>query len=89
MNARERWVRCIHFQPIDYIPDEEFGYWDETFPIWHKQGLPEEINDNEIADKYFGFSPRSIVPTKLGLIPFFERKIIEETERCQIIIDTD
>jgi len=89
MNARKRWVRCMHFQPVDYIPDEEFGYWDETFKEWHKQGLPQEINNNEIADKYFGFFPRSEVPVKLGLIPLFEREIIEETEKYQIIIDTD
>jgi len=89
MNAKERWIRCMHFQPIDHIPDEEFGYWSETFPQWHKQGLPEEIDNNNIADEYFGFSPRSTVPVKLGLIPNFERKIIKETEKYQIIIDTD
>lgn len=26
MNDRERWVRCMHFQSVDYIPDEEIGY---------------------------------------------------------------
>ncbi len=89
MNGRERWVRCMHFQSVDYIPDEEFGYWDEVFPIWHKQGLSKEINNNEMADRYFGFSPRSRVPLRLGLIPCFEQKIIKETEKHQIIIDTD
>ncbi|MCD6232154.1 hypothetical protein J7K28_05975 [Candidatus Aerophobetes bacterium] len=89
MNARQRWIRCMHFQSVDYIPDEEFGYWDETFKEWHKQGLPEEIDNNEKADQYFGFSPRSLVPVKLGLIPSFEQRIIEETEKYQIIIDTD
>ena len=31
MTHRERWVRWMHFQPVDYIPDEEFGYWAENF----------------------------------------------------------
>jgi len=89
MTDRERWIRCMHFQPVDHIPDEEFGYWDETFKVWHKQGLPEEINDNAAAEKYFGFSTRSEVPVILGLYPEFERKVIEETEKYQIIMDTD
>jgi len=79
----------MHFQPVDHIPDEEFGYWDETFKVWHEQGLPEEINDNAAAERYFGFSARSEVPVILGLYPEFERKVIEETEKYQIIMDTD
>jgi len=59
MNARERWIRRMHFQSVDYIPDEEFGYWDENFKVWQEQGLPEDINDNESAEQYFGFSLRS------------------------------
>ncbi len=89
MTDRERWIRCMHFQPVDHIPDEEFGYWDETFKVWHEQGLPEEINDNAAAERYFGFSARSEVPVILGLYPEFERKVIEETEKYQIIMDTD
>jgi len=89
MTDRERWIRCMHFQPVDHIPDEEFGYWDETFKVWHEQGLPEEINDNTVAERYFGFSARSEVPVILGLYPEFGRKIIEETEKYQIIMDTD
>ncbi len=33
MNARERWVRCMHFQPVDHVPDEEFGYWSEKLAV--------------------------------------------------------
>jgi len=89
MNARERWVRWMHFQPVDYIPDEEFGYWEDTLKAWHEQGLPKEINSNEAADRYFGFSPRSEVPTILGLYPPFEPKKIEETEKYEILIDEE
>ena len=46
MNARERFNRVMHFQPVDHVPDEEFGYWDETLQVWHMQGLPREIDDN-------------------------------------------
>jgi len=39
MTDRERWVRCTHFQSVDHIPDEEFGYWDENFKVWQEQGF--------------------------------------------------
>ena len=91
MNNRERWVRCMHFQPVDHIPDEEFGYWEENSAVWQKQGLPAGINlrDDAVANEYFGFSSHSIVPVNLGLIPGFETKVIEETDKHRIFIDTD
>jgi uroporphyrinogen-III decarboxylase len=87
MNHRERWVRTMHFQPVDHVPDEEFGYWDDTLRLWHSQGLPEEIKDNSAADRYFGFAPRATVPLNLGLIPPFESRVVEETDKYRILID--
>lgn len=58
MTGRERWVRCMHFQSVDRIPNEEFGYWDDTFVAWHQQGLPKFVDNNDKADVYFGFDRR-------------------------------
>lgn len=81
MTHRERWLNTLHFQPVDHVPDEEFGYWEETFPVWHAQGLPREIDNNGIADQFFGFAPRAGVPVNTGLLPGFEGgKILEETD---------
>jgi len=80
MNARERFYRTMHFQPIDRVPDEEFGYWDETLRTWHDQGLPREIDDNGKADYYFGFDFKRGVPTHQGLIPGFESKVLAEDD---------
>ncbi len=88
MNARERWVRCMHFQPVDHVPDEEFGYWAENFPVWQEQGLPKNINNNGDADRYFQFAPRSSVPTGLGLVPGIKSEVIEETDEYRIIVDS-
>ncbi len=77
----------MHFEPVDHIPDEEFGAWDNTFKRWHKEGLPEEINNNAMFDLYFGFAPRAHVPINLGLIPPFEYQLIEETDRYRIVRD--
>ncbi len=77
MTHRERWLNVMRFEPVDHVPDEEFGYWDDTFPTWHQQGLPREIDSNEKADIYFGFAPRASVPVHYGLEPGFERKVLE------------
>jgi len=77
----------MHYQPVDHVPDEEFGYWDDTLRAWHSQGLPEFVTDNGIADRYFGFAPRGGVPGHLGLIPGFEARVLEETDKYRILID--
>lgn len=87
MTHRERWLRHLHFQPVDHVPDEEFGYWDTTLTRWHAEGLPAEIRDNPSADAYFGFAPRAYIPINLGLIPPFEYKVLEETDRYRVIRD--
>ena len=38
MNSRERWLACMRFQPVDHVPDQEFGYWDETLPRLARAG---------------------------------------------------
>jgi uroporphyrinogen decarboxylase len=87
MTHRERWVRTMHFQQVDHVPDEEFGYWDDTLLAWHEQGLPKEIDDLAKADVYFGFAPRAHVPVHHDLLPGFERQVLEENESYRKIRD--
>jgi len=81
MTDRERWRRIFGFEEVDRIFNCEFGWWDETFLKWHKEGLPEYINDNNKGDIHFKFDRQEIIPINLGLLPCFEEEIIEETER--------
>ncbi len=86
MTDRERWLRTFTFQEIDHVPDIEFGYWDDTFPTWHQQGLPQQIAANGIADRYFGFAPISRVPAYLWPDPPpYEHKVIEQTDEYTIV----
>lgn len=87
MTHRERWMRTMRFEPVDHVPDEEFGYWDNTLSLWHEQGLPEEIDSNEKADLYFGFAPRAQVPVNQDLLPGFERLVLEERGEHVLIQD--
>lgn len=87
MNDRERWLRTMHFQTVDHVPDEEFGYWTETLATWRQQGLPAWVTDDQLADRYFGFNRRACVPLNLGLMPPFEYRVIEETDEHRIVSD--
>ncbi len=87
MNGRERFLATMRYQPVDHVPDYEFGYWDETFVRWHGEGLPEEINSNSNCDPFFGFEPKMGVPGAGGLLPVFESKVLEEHDDHRIIQD--
>lgn len=87
MNERERFLKVMHFEKVDRLFNYEFGYWNETLLRWHKEGLPEEITDNDKADRFFKFDRYIFPPINMGLWPAFERKILEETGEHQIIID--
>lgn len=82
----------MQFQGVDRIPHFEFGYWDEVYGIWQKQGLPDYVSDEVSANKYFDFDPFETCPVNKGLnwlVPPFEYKILEEDELHQIVIDED
>jgi len=81
LTHRERWVRTMHFEPVDHVPDEEFGYWAETFTAWHEQGLPRWVDSNPMADLYFRFAPRHMAPVNVGLLYWWEEKVLSEDER--------
>ncbi len=78
MTPRERWLKTFHFESVDHVPDREFGYWTEVFPIWHEQGLPKEIDCIWKADLFFGFAPMDMVPVNHGLLPGFAPVVLEE-----------
>lgn len=87
MTHRERWLRTMHFQPVDHVPDEEFGWWENTLTTWHEQGLPREIDTLPKGDVYFGFAPRRWIPVNQGLLPGFERRVLEQRGEHILIRD--
>jgi hypothetical protein len=87
MTPRERFHAAMHFEPVDHVPDREFGYWDDTLRRWHDEGLPSWVTDNGLADYYFAFEERPMVPVNAGLAPGFEARVVEETETYRIQID--
>lgn len=82
MNARERFYRTMHFKPLDRVPFWDW-FWAETVERWHKEGLPQNVSVHELFD----FDKTGVVQVDLGMLPRFERQIIEETEKHRIVID--
>lgn len=54
MNARERFFLTTHFGKPDRVPNEDFGYWDETLERWYGEGLPRGVD----VESYLGLDPR-------------------------------
>jgi len=87
MTSRERFVRCMHYQSVDHVPDWEFGYWDEVYRLWQEQGMPDWVTDEEKANRFFGFEMQEGVHLYGGLLPYFESGVIEDGETRQIVRD--
>ena len=89
LTGRERYRRVTHFKTADRPIHMEFGWWAETFPRWRQQGLPEHIVTESDGNRFFGFDESDGVWLNTGMTPGYERKVLEETESCQIIRDSD
>lgn len=88
MSVRERFRRVMHYERADRIPNFEFGYWQETLPAWHEQGLPREVDDEAKAYEHFGIEGMAHAPVHIGLKgPMREKEMIEETEEHRIYRD--
>ena len=91
MTFRNRFLNVYRYRLVDRVPDMEFGYWAENYDVWHRQGLPDWVNDESTAYQYFGVDqePGWGLPGDLGMIPGFEHKVLEETGSHKIVQGTD
>ncbi len=96
MNHRQRFLNTMHYQSVDRAPLYDFNFWDETLPLWHEQGLPKTVNQQN-AYEYFGLDaslgggepPNWNSDIQSGLYPHFPHKVIEDKGETQIILDHD
>lgn len=60
MNARERFLRTMNFEPVDRLPMLEWAtWWDKTLERWQGEGLELKAQD--------GLSPKQSLQRKMGL----------------------
>ncbi|MCL5996675.1 MAG: hypothetical protein M1546_11565 [Chloroflexi bacterium] len=88
MTDRERFVRQMHYQPVDRCFNMEFGYWDENFTLWplfSEHG----IRNNSEADIFFSFDRIETIGGNIWLNPSFENVVVEERENTKVIMNAD
>ncbi len=84
MTHRERFNRVMHFQEVDRIPNEEFGYWEETLERWRSEGMPADADE----ELYFGLDirrERRLFQPNYGPIPAISHGIdsMENLEKAK------
>ena len=60
MNHVERFRAVMNFQPVDRLPVWEWAmWWDKTIARWHGEGLPRELQFNQVFElaQHFGLDP--------------------------------
>ena len=60
MNGKERFQAVTHFKSFDRVFNREFGWWDEVFSVWQKEGFPKEVKGNDQGDIFFKFDKCAI-----------------------------
>ena len=84
MTPRERFLKTLLFGEPDRIP-YRFGFpRKSTLEAWFKQGLPRDVDFVE----FVGMDRWEMLPINLGPVPPFEERVLEETDRYKIWIDS-
>lgn len=87
MNERERFTRIMQFQTVDKVPNYELGLLKGGAERWHSEGLPPQAQWKEYFE--IGDFRHTADAPNMGMIPPFEEKVIEETERYTVSIGGD
>lgn len=85
MTGREKFLKIAKFELKGelYFPSDWQWFWSEAINRWQKEGLPADVHTSQ----FFGFERMGSVPVNLGLMPPFDREVIEETADWRIVMD--
>ena len=89
MTDLERFLAVMEYKPFDRVPHHELGFWPQTTQRWETEGAGHEDiwYDWWTGPGYFGFDRREYINATFTMIPAFESKLLERTERYETIID--
>ena len=81
----DRTYKVYTGQPVDRLPDIEFGYWPQTIRRWLSEGLPLELTDDERnqmflrkLDDFFGFDREGHgFSARIHMNPAFQEEVLE------------
>jgi uroporphyrinogen decarboxylase len=89
LSARQRFLNTMEYKPVDRVPNHEAGVWGQTKDRWEAEGLDRrDLHwDWFTGEAAFGMDPREFIPVHFDMMPWFETKVIERTERYEIFVD--
>ena len=100
MDARERFLAVMDFEPVDRTLMWEFGYWSGAVRRWYTEGLPccagvpQSLGDGQTTigkdvRDFFGMdSHMQEMPINVYLAPVFEERVLEDHGDWIVILDT-
>ncbi len=97
LTHRERLLGTLRRQPVDRVPDLEFGAWVQTLERWSHEGIDFRACNGLCRppyglDHYFGTDDTEYGPSlnvNVGLLPAFDEEVIEDRGHSELIQDRD
>jgi uroporphyrinogen decarboxylase len=93
LTHRQRLQRTLRFQPVDRVPDLEFGAWIQTVDRWKQEGMDTyTVTEWGPIERYFGTDDQEYGPglgINVGLLPGFDWQVVEERGQHRVIRDSD
>jgi len=89
--SRDRFLACMEYGSADRVPNHELGVWGQTRQRWVEEGMPAHTLrfDWFVGEPFLGLDYREFVSVNYGMMPPFEEKVLERTERYEIIQHAD
>jgi uroporphyrinogen decarboxylase len=89
VNDRDRFNATMHYRAWDRSPLLDFGFWEETFVVWQRQGLPERV-DKRNSHLFFGMdfdldAAMGATGVEVGLVPLYEEVVLEDHGDREVI----
>lgn len=83
----ERFLASMEYGSADRVPNYELGVWGQTQERWEQEGAPPYTLtwDWFTGEETFGMDYREFIPMNFGMMPPFEQKVIERTDKYEII----
>lgn len=78
LDSRQRFIRSMHFQPVDRCCVWHIGQWPETLARWHDEGLPADVTTGDGVARLLGFDYRLNMGLRTELDPPIESVLIAE-----------
>lgn len=88
MTDRERFVRQMHYQPVDRCFNMEFGYWQENYRQW-SIFIENNITNEAQANEFFAFDRIGSISGRIWLNPPFPSEVVQDRGDVLVVMNAD